>query len=106
MREIRSRKKIVDNISIQTWETKAESCNVLEVEVGTTGFCGGGSGHGSRTYLRIQDKAGSDIRVNILRAENSLPCGFELVMCGDCELITLIDALSFALETLKSESGG
>ena len=67
----------------------------LEVEVGTTGSKGGDSGHGGRTFLRIGDLGGSDMRV---KSESS---GVTLIFAGDAELENLIDGLLFAAEVLK-----
>jgi len=38
-----------------------QSCNCLDVDVATTGYCGGDSGHGGRTYLKLMDADCSDI---------------------------------------------
>lgn len=43
---------------------KSESCNILEVEAGTTGYRGGDTGHGGRTYFRIQNAASTDMEVH------------------------------------------
>lgn len=34
-------------------ETEIVNCNILGVKVATNGYCGGGSGHGSRTYFKF-----------------------------------------------------
>lgn len=75
--------------------------NTLEVEVGTTGVQGGDSGHGCRTYLRIEDRAGTDIKVNLIPESHKGNGGVEIVLGGDSELNTIIDTLEFAAHNLK-----
>ena len=75
------------------------SANVLEVEAGTNGFQGGDSGHGSRTYIRIEDMGSTDIRINPLGRDGDE--GFELFLGGDCELETMICALKFITKALE-----
>ena len=45
---------------ITTYTREIYSANVLEVEAGTNGFQGGDSGHGSRTYIRIEDMGSTE----------------------------------------------
>ena len=35
-------------------ETEIVNCNILGVKVATNGYCGGDSGHGIRTYFRLE----------------------------------------------------
>lgn len=53
-----------DGTKITTYSREIESCNILEVEAGTTGYCGGDTGHGGRTYFRIQNAASTDMEVH------------------------------------------
>ena len=78
------------------------SANLLEVEAGTNGYKGGDSGHGSRTYIRIEDMGSTDIRVNPLGRDGDE--GVELFLGGDCELETIILALKFITKVLEDES--
>ena len=48
------------------------SANIFGFEAGTTGHCGGDSGHGGRTFFRIFNEGSSDIRVT------TNDCGEEL----------------------------
>ena len=80
--------------------------NILFVEVGTTGYRGGDTGHGGRTYLKLQDMSSTDMRVRIdgenwVHMMSSHP--LEIAFGGDAELDTLIDALDFAVDTLKKQ---
>lgn len=76
--------------------------NIIRVEVGTTGFCGGDTGHGCRTCIRVEDRGGTAMRVTGLDTRN----GFEINLGGDSELRTFIKACEFIVETLKKEIEG
>ena len=98
----------IDNIQFKTENKELIDANILEVEVGTTGHRGGDSGHGGRTYLKLQDHSSTDIRVRVnngewqeLMSEGPL----EIALGGDAELDTFISALEFAVETLKAQRG-
>lgn len=106
--------KKVNGIRVPICGGRYVSCNILGVEVGTTGFCGGDSGHGSRTYLsftndisalekQIGKYASTDMRV-VIDGEMHTPKSVELLFGGDCELTTLIQSLEFALKTLKEQA--
>ncbi len=95
---------MVDGVLLETEIRQFTSANILEAEVGSTGLMGGDSGHGGRTYIRIEDKGGSDIKVH------SLPIwpdyrgngGVVIELGGDTEQLTIIDALRFIADTLES----
>ena len=53
---------VVDGIEIKTYKREITSCNIIEVEVGTTGHMGGDAGHGGRTYLKIRNLSSTDMR--------------------------------------------
>lgn len=105
MYEIREKRRVLpDGTRIATFCRVVASANVLEVEAGTTGYMGGDSGHGCRTFLRIADAGGTDMRVQPLgRFADE---GFEMVLGGDCELSTLIEALRFAAQALEEQAEG
>lgn len=64
MYEVReNRRKLQDGTEITTYTRDVVSANILEVEAGTTGYMGGDTGHGGRTYFRIKDEGGTDIGV-------------------------------------------
>ena len=118
-------KRVVDHgIQIDTKKRECVSANIIEVEAGTTGHRGGDSGHGGRTYLRLSDLASTDMRlsfnseylvngvVNIggkqyqlsdISFSNLEAKDIEIIFGGDCELDTFIEALEFALNTLKEK---
>lgn len=117
----------IDGIEIETIKKEIVDCNIIEVEVGTTGHRGGDTGHGGRTVFKIKDLASTDMRLSF--SSIPLPKGtikdmikhedgraiertvgtgidaesIEITFGGDCELDTFIEALRFALETLESK---
>ncbi len=74
------------------------SANILEATVATNGYCGGDSGHGSRTYLCLEDLSGTDMDVK------SVGRKVEIMLGGDCELETFIQSLRWAADTLEKMS--
>ena len=103
MFEIRENRRLLpDGTEITTYSRDILSANILEVEAGTTGYKGGDSGHGGRTYFRIADAAGTDIQVYPIG--HYADEGFEVVLGGDCELETIIRALKFITKVLEEEA--
>lgn len=96
---IKERQRVVDDKIINTFQREVVSANILEVEAGTNGYHGGDSGHGSRTYIRIDSLADSDITAHI--TPNG---GVELLIGGDCELETTIRALKFITKVLEDQA--
>ena len=97
-----------DGTKITTYSREIESCNILEVEAGTTGYRGGDTGHGGRTYFRIQNAACTDMEINSYTTRYSYDQdnddGVEVFLGGDCELETMIEALKFIVKVLEEES--
>jgi hypothetical protein len=104
MYEVISKKKVINRICIPTWWREIFDANIFEIEVGTNGYQGGDSGHGSRTYFRVKDICSSDINVKTLTDKFGDTTGVEVLLGGDSELRTFIEALEFALKVLKEES--
>ena len=75
-------------------------CNILRVAAGTTGACGGDSGHGGRTRIEIEDLGGTDIEFEIEPGKRQV----NIILGGDSELGTIIEGLRFVVETLEAES--
>ncbi|WP_409336330.1 hypothetical protein [Eubacterium sp. F2] len=103
MYETRIDTRQVKGKEIETWKREIFDANILAVEAGTNGYQGGDTGHGSRTYIRIEDLAGTDITVRPLRncfKENS---GLELILGGDSELSTILEALKFITKVLTDQ---
>ena len=104
MYEIKEKRRMLpDGTEITTYTRDVVSANILEVEAGTTGFMGGDTGHGGRTYFRIQDEGSTDMKINTY--VDRYGCrGFEVFLGGDCELETTISALKFITKVLEEES--
>lgn len=104
MYEIKEKRRVLnDGTEITTYARDVVSCNILEVEAGTTGFKGGDSGHGGRTYFRIKDEGSTDMEIHTF--VDKYGCnGFEVALGGDCELETMIRALKFITKVLEEES--
>lgn len=104
MYEIKENSRILkDGTELTTYTRDVVSANILEVEAGTTGYQGGDSGHGGRTYFRIEDAASTDMEVRSYVNKYGCP-GFEVVLGGDCELETTIRALKFITKVLEEEA--
>ena len=74
--------------------------NILGVTVATNGYQGGDSGHGGRTYIRLEDLSSTDIdaRVSVGPNTNSK---VEIMLGGDSELDSVIEALRWAADKLE-----
>lgn len=93
--------RLIDNdIIVTTCKTSISMCNIIDVEAGTNGYHGGDSGHGGRTYIRIEDNSGSDMQVKTVNGDR----GVEIFLGGDSELDTIIGALEFAVKILKKQA--
>lgn len=90
----------IDGIAVETIKKEIDSCNIIEVEVGTTGYCGGDTGHGGRTYFKLKDLGCTDMRLRIEQTGNHAD-EIEIILGGDCEMETFVEALEFAAENLR-----
>ena len=101
---------IVDGTHIDTFKKEIVSANILEVEVGTTGYMGGDTGHGGRTFFRIKDLASTDMRLafrdNGKYFKSRYLNDLELIFGGDCELDTFCEALRIGYNVLSQHSDG
>lgn len=98
-----NRRRLKDGTEITTYSRDILSSNILEVEAGTTGYRGGDTGHGGRTYFRIKDEASTDMEIHSFVDKHGCN-GFEVTLGGDCELETMIRALKFITKVLEEES--
>lgn len=96
--EAKKRHRIIDGHDVTTWQREITSANVLEVEAGTNGCQGGDSGHGCRTYFRINDLGSTDI------CAKATDDGFSVILGGNCELETIKEALRWILSILEVQS--
>ena len=102
MFEIKASERNVDGKTVYTFQREVCCCNILEVEAGTNGYHGGDSGHGSRTYFRVTDIGGTDMEVHSGEDKYG-QAYFEVMLGGDSELRTIIEALEFITQCLKDE---
>ena len=94
--------------SLPAIRRRISSFNILEVTAATNGYCGGDSGHGSRTVISFRDLGSTDIRIR------KIPGGFsdggvEIILGGDSELTSIQEACKFvvrALDRLIAKSEG
>ncbi len=93
----------VNGIPVKTFIKDITDFNILTVEVGTTGYKGGDSGHGGRTFFSIQDNGGTNIEVRRTENVHGVCGGFEVELGGDAELSTITQALEFILTVLKTQ---
>ena len=99
MYEIKEKEREIGGKTVTTYSRDIYSANVLEVEAGTNGYQGGDSGHGSRTYFRIENAGGTDIEAHFIGPYGT--DGIEVTLGGDCELETIIMALKFITKALE-----
>jgi hypothetical protein len=78
---------------------------MLSVEAGTNCPQGGDSGHGGRTVFRLSDDGSTtmSVRINGRRVKNVQT--IEIVLGGDSEAETFIEALEFAARILRGQNG-
>jgi hypothetical protein len=88
----------MDKVAKETGEFRQASAYI--VTVGTNGYHGGDAGHGSRTYFQLHSD-GADVEIRIDNDGRDVT----IEMGGDSELSTFIEAMEFAVDTLKRQSG-
>lgn len=79
--------------------------NVLGVSVTTTGYQGGDSVHGGRTYISLEDLGSTDIDARITSNKDG-NTKVEIMFGGDSELDSLIDSLRWAADRLEELKDG
>lgn len=73
---------------------------ILKITAGTTGYCGGDSGHGAKAFVEFHMEGG-DLSTT---GDNGEDCNVEklvLSVGGDWEIDALIEGLEFAANALK-----
>jgi len=94
-------------IKLEAQKKDLSFSNCLGIVAGTNCPKGGDSGHGGRTYLRIENLGGTDMSVKLDKSGQFTQVeAIEIVLSGDSECETLIDALKFALRTLENQFKG
>ena len=74
--------------------------NTLGVTVATNGYQGGDSGHGGRTYICFEDLSSTDIDAVVSSGQDT-NTKLEIMLGGDSELDSMIDALRWAADKLE-----
>ena len=74
--------------------------NILGVTVATNGYHGGDSGHGGRTYISFEDLCSTDIDAIVTYGQDT-NAKVEIMLGGDSELDSMIDALRWAADKLE-----
>ncbi len=96
----------LDPIEIPT-ETAQHMCYCnLAYEAGTNGYCGGDTGHGGRTYLRLEEVGSGEVDMYVrVNGGAKVDCTkLEIFFGGDDELDAIKKCLKFMLETLEKQS--
>jgi hypothetical protein len=91
---------------VDVYELEIPSGNLMGVEVGTNCPQGGDSGHGGRTVLRLLDLGGTAMAARINKGSLVDAERVEIILGGDCERETLMEALEFVLAVLRKETQG
>ena len=74
--------------------------NTLGVTVETNGYQGGDSGHGGRTYICFENLCSTDIDAVVSYGQDT-NAKVEIMLRGDSELDSMIDALRWAADKLE-----
>lgn len=81
------------------------NANMLTVQAGTNCPQGGDSGHGGRTVFRIIDDGATALSVRVDDGQEQDAREVELILGGDTEAATFIEALEFAVRVLRGQLG-
>jgi len=84
-------------------EAAFENFNIITVYTGTNCPAGGDTGHGGRTVFGIKNDASTDIRVGLNGESPKEVDSVEIILGGDSECETFIEALDHALNVLKTQ---
>ena len=96
MYEVKKNEKKINDVSVTTFVRNVEyGTTAMEVEAGCTGLCGGGREEGGRAYLRISAKA-----ADFFAKAGDKNAGVLVAVCGDEEIMALMESLAFALQAL------
>lgn len=93
----------IDGYTVPYESKEISRANILRVTAGTNGYMGGDTGHGSRTFIRIEDRGGTDMRPRLIRSGCS-NTGIQIVLGGDSELSTIVEALRFVADALERQA--
>jgi hypothetical protein len=88
---------------IKIAEKVISGANILRIQAGTNCPQGGDSGHGGRTIMRLGDEAGTAMWASLNGGQLMGISSIEIILGGDSECETFIEALEFGLKTLKAQ---
>lgn len=100
---IKKHKGVSNMPKINIAEKEITSANILKIQIGTNCPQGGDSGHGGRTILRLIDAGGTAMQVRLNGGKLVNTSSLEILLGGDSECDTFIEALEFAMKTLKAQ---
>jgi len=81
------------------YEKEFSGICILKAGAGTTGYCGGDTGHGGRTRIELEDLGNTDINFKVREGEDK---SLIINLGGDAELDVIIKALEFITSVLKN----
>lgn len=96
-------KKRVHGVDVTTYSKEIIGISGIKVEVGTTGFMGGNSSHGGRTFISIENLCCTDMLVETEELRDDSTLKFDYYLGGDSELENIIEALEFAVTVLRND---
>lgn len=104
-----------DIAGIQVKSKDIVDLNMLRVSAGTTSPAGGDAGHGGRTFISVEDTGSTSWGARITsRSGRSYTIGshldpdlksVEILLGGDAEAKTIVEALRFAADTIEQSLG-
>ena len=92
MYEVRKHTRNVDGVNVTTWRREIERRSAIDIEVGTAGGI---------TFFRLRNLRDAHLDAAALHGDGDEPCGIKLILSGEGERASFIDALEFALQVLK-----
>ena len=99
-----------DGEIVTTYSRIVENGNMIWAEAGTTGYVGDATNSAGRTYFRIENDLGTNLRIRVLANDQMIEekgaDGFEVILSGDTELETIIRALKFIVKVLEDGAEG
>jgi hypothetical protein len=81
-------------------EQQITSANTITVQAGTNCPQGGDTGHGGRTLFGITDQGSTDMRISVDGGPYQPIDSFTIILGGDSEKNTFVEALQFGVEVL------
>lgn len=96
MREVKREWREQDGQSFEVFSTDIYNHNILEAAAGSTGDFPGADKWDVKTYLRIKDQGGTNMKINADHVRGLI----EIELQGAAELETMIEALTFMRQAL------